>query len=163
MVDQGYSLPGRIALLGIGNELRGDDAAGLHIARSLLSRPDTPPDWLVLETGPAPENYTGRLRRFAPECVLLVDAAHMGLTPGAVRWLDWRDTGGMSASTHTLPLHILAQYIENELSCPVCLVGIQGAQNEVGADLSPEVRQAVQSLVDELILEKRILSTPGGG
>jgi hydrogenase maturation protease HycI len=148
-------LPARLALLGIGNELRGDDAAGLHVARGLLARRDLPPGWLVLETGPAPENFTGWLRRSTPEMVLLVDAAQMGGHPGEVRWLDWQDTTGMSASTHTLPLHLVAQYIERELHCPVWLVGIQPQQNEVGALLSPAVAQAVEGLV-KLLIEQTI-------
>ena len=83
----------RTAMLGIGHELRGDDAAGLEVARRLQALVVGQPDSLILETGPVPENFTGPLRRFAPDLVLLVDAALMGEPAGAVRWLDWKMRG----------------------------------------------------------------------
>ena len=43
-----------------------------------------------MEAGPAPENFTGPLRRFRPDLVLLVDAAQMDAEPGTIGWLTCR-------------------------------------------------------------------------
>lgn len=80
----------RNAVVGIGNELRGDDALGCEVARRLLPIAQDHPDWLIIDAGPVPENFSGVLRRFAPQRIFLVDAALMGEPPGAIRLIDWR-------------------------------------------------------------------------
>lgn len=137
-------------MLGIGHELRGDDAAGLQAARRLQELASGQPDRLILETGPVPENFTGSLRRFAPDLVILVDAALMGEPAGAVRWLDWRDTGGFSSSTHSLPLSTFCDYLVSELGCEVRLLGIQPGANELDTPLSPAMVRGVQRAVEIL-------------
>jgi hydrogenase 3 maturation protease len=144
---QPSSQPVRTAILGIGQELRGDDALGLEIARRLQKKLSGREDVLILLAGPAPENFTGALRRFAPQRVILVDAALMGEPPGAARWLDWRAATGFSASTHSLPLSALAGYLETELGCTVQILGVQPAANALGASLSPQARQGVNAAV----------------
>ncbi len=138
----------RIAVLGMGHELRGDDAAGLAVARALQRALGGDGHWLVIDAGSVPENQTGPLRRFKPDVVLLVDAAQMDEAPGAIRWLPWNETGGISASTHTLSPRVLARFLIAELDCEVAMLCIQPANNAVDARLSPEVAEAVDSIVD---------------
>ncbi len=142
----------RVVIVGIGNVLRSDDAAGMLVARALSQREcaaDTD-HVLILEAGHAPENRTAELRRFAPSLVLLIDAADMGKEPGTVEWISEDDIDGMSASTHSLPLSMLAKYLTLELGCKVMLLGIQLASNEVGETVSAEVLQAVEEVVNGL-------------
>lgn len=140
--------PRRVAVVGVGHALRGDDAAGLALAER--AAPLAGERLLVLEAGPAPENVTGVLRRFKPELVLLVDAADLGETPGTVRWLSADDVEGLSATTHTMPLSMLAHYLEQELGCQVYLIGIQPGQNGIGQPLSAAVERAVAAIEDGL-------------
>ena len=77
----------------------------------------------LCEAGHAPENKTGELRKFAPDLVLLIDAAEMGKEPGTVAWISEEDIDGMSASTHSLPLSMLAHYLTLELNCKVTIAG----------------------------------------
>jgi hydrogenase 3 maturation protease len=142
----------RIAILGVGNQFRWDDAAGVLIARALSKRTcalDTE-HVLIIEAGHAPENTTAELRKFAPDLVLIVDAAEMGERPGTVQWIPEEAIAGMSASTHSLPLSMLARYLTLDLGCTVTLLGIQPGSNEIGDDLSAEVSQAIQEIVNEL-------------
>jgi hydrogenase 3 maturation protease len=74
----------------------------------------------------------------------------MGERVGAVQWIPEESIDGMSASTHSLPLSILARYLKLELNCSVAILGIQAASNEVGEDVSQQVLQAIQEVVDEL-------------
>lgn len=138
----------RVAVVGIGHELRGDDAAGVALARAL--QPVAHERLLVVEGGHAPENHTGPLRRFSPDLVLLVDAAQMNEAPGTVRWLAWEESVGLSASTHTLPPSMLAQYLVQEIGCEVVLVGIQPGQTGLERPLSPRVELAVTALAGAL-------------
>jgi hydrogenase 3 maturation protease len=126
------------------------------VARNLLTderfnNVSTP---LILDGGPAPENHTGKLRAFQPEIVLFIDAAHLDEVSGSIQWIPLESIDGMSASSHSLPLSMLAHYIISEFGCQVEVLGIQPGQNEIGAELSPAVRAAVEEiscLIGELL------------
>ena len=136
----------RLAIVGVGQELRGDDGAGVMVARQLLKTTLTP-GFLVVDAGPAPENCTGLLRRFAPERVVVVDAAALQLPPGSIQLLTGDDISGLSASTHSLPLNLLAHYLTLELHCEVLFLVIQPQDTSLGANLSSPVQRAVNEIV----------------
>lgn len=140
--------PLRTAVVGIGHELRGDDAAGLIVAQRL--RPFATPNLLVIEGGHAPENYTAPLRRFKPDLIILVDCAQLERPPGTIRWLPWQETTGLSASSHTMPPYMLGRFLTNECNTEVALIGIQPGQTILGSPLSPPVQSATEKIVDEL-------------
>lgn len=139
----------RICLIGVGNDLRGDDSVGLIVVRRLSTDEyfNSAPNLLILEGGPAPENHTSKLRAFQPELVLFVDAAHLEESPGTIQLIPLESIDGMSASSHSLPLSVLARYIIAEFGSQVDVLGIQPAQNEVGADLSTALLTAVDEVV----------------
>ena len=138
--------PLRLAILGVGQEMRGDDAAGMLLVRGLAERLPHSDNLLLAEAGPAPENMTGSLRRFRPDLVILADIAWMEAEPGAVRWLSPDDAEGVSAFTHTLPLSVIARYLEAEVGCKVRILAIQPVQVEFAAPVSKEVAAAIQNI-----------------
>lgn len=155
--------PLRTAIVGIGHELRGDDAAGIAVVQQLRKTGDwqletdtiatyqsPTASFLLLEGGHAPENFTGPIRRFAPQLVLLVDAAFMSETPGTIRLIPWQQTTGLSATTHTMPPYMLAEYLVHELPCQVALLGIQPQQLDLDTPMSLPVLQAVAVIAQEL-------------
>ena len=144
--------PPRVAIVGIGNPLRNDDAAGMLVAREIQHREQAADasHLLVIQAGHAPENVTGELRSFAPKLILLIDAAEMRDIPGAICWVPIQSIEGMSASTHSLPLSMLARYLTLELNCMVALIGIQPKSNDFGETVSVEVSQAVHAIVDKM-------------
>jgi len=147
--------PGKIAILGIGSDLRGDDAVGVEAIRHLQNRLQatatptgslSPEQRLVIEAGVAPENCTGAIRRFGADFVLMIDAAQMGEPPGTIRYLDLPSATGFDASTHGLPLAMLASYLRAELGCAVALLAVQPASMGLGDPLTPEVRAAAEAV-----------------
>jgi hydrogenase 3 maturation protease len=144
----------RIAILGVGNVLNGDDGAGVAVVRRLTKRYGARQSSLslplLIEAGPAPENFTGALRQYQPGLVILVDAVEMGEQPGKISLLDWRDTAGFGPSTHLQPLSTLGEYLTSELGCLVALIGVQVARLDFDAPLSMAVEEAVEVLVDGL-------------
>jgi hydrogenase 3 maturation protease len=142
----------RIAIVGIGNALRSDDAAGTLVAGALLESRllQDLETVLVMDAGHAPENGTHQLRRFEPQVVLLIDAAEMGETPGTIRLIETAAIDGMSASTHSLPLSMLANYLVLELNCQIAVLGIQPASTDVGEGIDLRVDLAVRQIVKEL-------------
>lgn len=97
-----------------------------------------------------PESCTGPLRRFAPDLVILVDAADMGAAPGTVAWLDWRDADAAASSTHGLPLALFAGFLTTEIGCAVLLLGIQPADLSFGAPLTDPARRALRRVAGGL-------------
>jgi hydrogenase 3 maturation protease len=122
------------------------------VARQLSvdDRFNNAPNLLILEGGPAPENQTGRLRAFQPDLVLFIDAAHLEEAPGTIQFIPLESIDGMSASSHSLPLSMLARYIIHEFGCQVQVLGIQPAQNEICSELSSLVRAAMDEIVGVL-------------
>lgn len=144
----------RVVIAGIGNDLRGDDRAGLEVVRRVCDAggDDWPyPQCLLVEAQNAPESHAGPMRRFAPDLVLFVDVAWLGLPPGSVRLIPWEETTGLSASTHTFPLHLLARYLHREAGCDVLLLGIQPQSLELGEALSSPVQLATDDVAEGLL------------
>ncbi len=139
--------PQRLSLIGIGNELGGDDAAGVAAIQRLQAVLSDRKVLQLINAGAAPENVTGAVRRFQPGAIVMFDAADFEGQPGEVRLLDWRETTGFSASTHSLPLHVFSAYLSSELDCPVILLGIQPLHLDFDSPLSPPVERAVDEIV----------------
>jgi len=157
-------------VLGIGNRLGGDDAAGTcvvdmlnpalralsagrHRAKALLS-----PEIMAIDAGTAPESYTSVIRQHRPDLLILVDAADMGLPPGTLRIITPEKISILSFSTHHIPLSMFIAYIE-EFCGKVLLVGVQPERTEAGSGISKAVRKSVKKLA-EAILEGRIAEIP---
>jgi len=143
-----------VVVLGVGSEMRSDDAAGPRVAAA-VSRAGLP-NVHSFETGPAPENFTAEIRRLHPSTVIIVDCAHMGEPPGTLRLIDPGDIGEVSFGTHGLPLSVLSQYLRQETGCSVLILGIQPVSVEVGEGVS----QSVLKAIDEAALLLRDCLSP---
>jgi hydrogenase 3 maturation protease len=132
----------------VGNELMGDDGAGPLLAR-LLEREQLP-GWEVIDGGSAPENSLYRVRDLKPEVIVVVDACEMDLEPGSIRLVSERDIASQFIlSTHRLPLSFFISALK-ELVPNVYFVGIQPAIVAFGLPISPEIRQAVETVYQKL-------------
>jgi len=139
----------RLAVIGVGSGLRGDDAAGLAVVRR-LRRGLRSKKTLLLECGTAPEGSIRRIREFGPSHVLVIDAADFGGEPGEIAVFTENEISGTSISTHLIPLSVLCSYIRREFGARVLFVGIQPAQLRFGSRMSWEVRAAVSELSERL-------------
>jgi hydrogenase 3 maturation protease len=152
-------------VLGIGNRLGGDDAAGTcvvdilnpalrtlsagqHKTKALL-----PTEIMAIDVGTAPESYTSVIRRHRPGLLILIDAADMGLPPGVIRAITPERISILSFSTHNIPLSTFISYVE-EFCGEILIVGVQPEQTGMGDGLSKAVRKSVKKLA-ETILEGR--------
>lgn len=143
---------GRVAIIGVGSELRGDDVAGLEVVRRLRRKLKSP-KVLLVEGGVAPENFTAEIRRFKPSHVFIVDATDFGAEPGEVILAEPEAVVGQSISTHTMPLSILASYLREQTGAKVLLMGVQPASAMMGATMSEQVMRAIDELTATLFAE----------
>jgi hydrogenase 3 maturation protease len=140
----------RVVVVGVGSDMRGDDAAGVRVARELATQES---DRLrVVEGGTAPENYTSVVKAFDPDHVLFVDAVEFDADPGAVKSVDPEALAQTSFSSHAYPLTMLTDYLERETGATITLLGIQPASIDDGEELSPAVENGIERVVDEIAM-----------
>jgi len=148
----------RVAVLGIGSDLRQDDAAGMLVAQDLekFSRKRrSSPKLKAFLGSTAPENLTGEIRDFKPDRIILVDTVDIKEKPGTILLLMPEDaSGGISFSTHKLPAEILVGYFTKSLKCEVMIIGIQPKGLDFGKapsrtviSAAKEVSQAIKDAI----------------
>lgn len=136
-------------VLTVGNVLMGDDGAGPLLAELLEQTPA--PGWIAIDGGTVPENVLHAVRAEAPERVLLVDAADMGLPPGTVREiLPEQVARQFLLTTHAIPLDMLIASLHESVA-EITFIGIQPAQVSFFAPMTPEVRTAVEHVHGVLV------------
>jgi hydrogenase 3 maturation protease len=150
-------------VLGIGNRLGGDDAAGTCVVDLLNRRRhrvtgSSVPEIIAIDAGTVPESYTSVIRQQRPDLLIMVDAADMGLRPGALRIIPPERISVLSFSTHHMPLSMFVSYV-NEFCGKILLVGVQPEVTSMSKCLSEVVRKRVEELV-EVILEGRVAEIP---
>jgi hydrogenase 3 maturation protease len=139
--------PGEMVVVaGIGNPLRGDDAAGSLVARGLAAGGTA----RVVDCEEVPENHLDQLRAGPPRLVVLCDAVDFGGRPGDVHWFAPEDLATTGVSTHRVSLRLLASCLRQAGVGSIWILGIQPGQTEIGSEMTPAVARAVRELQRQL-------------
>jgi len=139
----------RMLIIGLGNPDRGDDTAGILVARRLR------------ECGIDAVEHTGATLNLldlwtASDPVIVIDAVMSGAAPGSIQVWDPSKIRIKNilfrASTHEFSL---ADTIElgrtlNRLPAWMRIYGIEAARFETGAQPSPEILSAVERAAEEI-------------
>jgi hydrogenase maturation protease len=137
----------RTVVIGAGNALRGDDAAGLHVARQLAARGFEAVRESSGEIASLMDLWQGA------DIVLLADAAQSGAAVGTVTRLDASTrplpAAFLHCSTHAFGVAEAVELARSLGSLPqrIVVFGIESASFEHGAPLSPEVEAGVRKAV----------------
>ncbi|HZS29906.1 MAG TPA: hydrogenase maturation protease [Gaiellaceae bacterium] len=144
---------GHTVVIGVGNALRGDDAAGVEVVERLNGR--VPPGVVVAACDEEPSRL---IEAWADaDAVVLVDTVASGERAGTLHRFDAGETPiparTLRSSTHAIGL---AETIElaralGKLPARLVVYGIEGAAFESGASLTPAVEDAVGKLVDTIL------------
>ena len=140
----------RLAIMGIGKPLRGDDAIGVEIAKRLEK--GLPANVAVFNCEVVPENFLSDIERFKPSHILMIDAAQLDLGPGEARLISIEKITGVALSTHTMPLSLTAEILRGNLGAEIVLLGIKPERTEFGEGLSFKLQKASEEIAD-IILE----------
>jgi hydrogenase 3 maturation protease len=136
----------KTVILGVGNVLKGDDAAGPLICEAVQGDVSA----AVIDAGTVPENYIRPVIRAAPENLLIVDAVDFGETPGGVRVFDPDAVAAFALSTHALSFHLFADMIRQEMALEILVLGIQPAHTKMGEKISPAVWESINVVAEVL-------------
>ena len=143
----------RVVLVGVGNPMRADDGVGSKIIELLQKR--LLENVMIINAETVPEAFTGKVEKYKPTHVMLIDAANFRGQVGEARLITGAQIGGQALSTHSLPLSLFISYIEKSIDVPVILLGIQPKTIDFDMPMSREIEEAAVSIADTLI---RILS-----
>ena len=144
-----------LSLIGIGNRLRGDDAAGLEVVRRL--RLAHPPGVRLIEEEGEPTSLIEAWS--SADEALVIDGISSGAEPGKVHRFDVTDASlpaqVFNSSTHSMGLPEAVELARELGRLPGRLIvyGIEGQSFETGEGLSATVQRTVEKLVMDLYHE----------
>ena len=147
------TLPYQIALLGLGNLMRTDDAVGMLTLRELEERGRLPHEIRVIEGGTLGLDLLESLRGISH--LLVLDAVDTGVVPGTLLRFEGEEIDNLpvSKSVHLLGFSDLmcALRLMDAAPTEVVLLGVQPTSTEWGTVLTPEVDLALQTLMQSAL------------
>ena len=143
---------GPIAVIGLGDPSRADQAVGIQVVRALRGR--VPPDVVLLEDGD-PLTVLEQWEKFGT--VILVDAVRSGSPLGTVQVFDGRHlpplvrAGILARHAFSMREIIGVGEALGTLSQVVRVIGIEGPEFRPGLPLTPEVEMSVPAAVKVVV------------
>ena len=144
----------RIAILGVGSELRADDAVGLLVSKQIRKSFPKSRRVKIFLGHTAPENLTSQIRKFKLSHLIIIDALDMAKKPGAIAVIEPDKTDNMSFSTHKFPIILTINYLFAATACKTIIVGIQPYSLIFSEPVCEPVKKAAEKL--SLLLIKAI-------
>ncbi|MCL2687168.1 MAG: hydrogenase maturation peptidase HycI [Methanobrevibacter sp.] len=153
----------KLIILGIGNELRGDDALGPYIINLIENELEisfsvddidnftTKNNIILIDGGSAPENFTGLIKKEKPSHLLIIDAALMDSNPGTIKCINENEIANINASTHSMSLSYLIRYLKNDFDFELLFIGIEPFSMNLGEELSPVIVKKANSIKEIII------------
>jgi hydrogenase maturation protease len=144
-----------IAILGLGNLMRTDDAVGMLTLRKLEEDGRLPPEVRLIEGGTLGLDLLDSLRGISR--LLALDAVDIGVTPGTLIRFEGEEIDRLpvSKSVHLLGFSDLLSALRLMDAAPdkVVLLGVQPASTDWGTVLTPALEDAQSQLVEFAIVE----------
>jgi hydrogenase maturation protease len=147
--------PFKIALLGLGNLMRTDDAVGMLTLHTLAESNLLPPEVRIIEGGTLGLDLLDSLRGISH--LLVLDAVETGATPGTLKRFEGQEVDDLpvSKSVHLLGFSDLmgALRLMDAAPAEVVLLGVQPASTDWGTVLTPEVKPARHALMQSVLAQ----------
>ena len=148
----------RVAVVGAGNLLLGDEGVGVHVVEA-LGKEYVPPYLTLVDAGTALTDVLGGLRGY--ERVLLVDALRAGGSPGSVYRLEFSELqeraerGQLTMSLHQSGLLEAVALARLEGLDPgnITIIAVEPQRLEPGIELSETVSRRLPD-VCHLVMEE---------
>ena len=128
-----------VVVCAVGNPWRGDDGAGIEVAKRLEDK------YKVLYCESNPENYIDEVKKLKPDKLIIVDAADFLGEPGEFKKISPEEIDRHTISTHTIPISLFVELVKE--SCgEIEIWGIQAKNTDFGNSLSIEIMEGVERL-----------------
>ena len=139
----------RVAVVGVGNIIRRDDAVGVEIVKLLQGKVSS--NVLLTEAETMPENYIDQIVSFRPSHVLILDSGLIGEKPGNAKLLAPTENMKAAVSSHMLPLQVFCAYLEKAINAKILMLIMQPKDTEIGEGLTKELTNSAQKIADFLV------------
>lgn len=152
-----------ITILGLGNILMTDEGVGVHIVNEFEKRYDLPEYVEIVDGGAAGLDLIPFIE--GREKVLMVDAVNFDQEPGYIGSLENEQIPAklsMKTSIHHLGLMDVLCIVNMSGNVPkdMCLIGIQPRSLELGLDMSPEIWDKKDVLIERIVSKLREWNIP---
>lgn len=138
----------KITFVGLGNELRGDDLAGLVFIDTLRTKTIFNKANFI-SAGKNPENHLQEILDYNPEAVIFIDAADSGGEPGEISFLDSDSLANIDFSTHAYSIKLIEKFLSFNNQIDFIYIGIQPKTTELGKEMSSQVNHAIKKYFTE--------------
>lgn len=154
-----------VVVIGVGNPLRRDDAAGLEVVRCLRTRANA--------AGIAVREQEGETLALleqwdGADAVVLIDATHSGLPVGTIRRIDASSQPiparlCSSSSTHAVGVSDAIELARalHRLPRQIVVYAVEGRRFDSGSGISTEVQAVIPVLADAVLREAGELAGAG--
>jgi hydrogenase maturation protease len=139
-------------ILGIGNELLGDEGVGVHAARR-LGKKNLPKQVKVVEVGTAILDALHELEQ--ADRIIILDAMKDGRSPGTVYKIPLEQCSGAEciASMHGFDIFRVMALAGRNTPPPVTVFGVEPGELDWSMELSPAVANSLPYLLDAVLSE----------
>jgi hydrogenase 3 maturation protease len=135
-----------IIIIGIGSDIRGDDAAPLRILDRLEK--ENLSGVKIIRAGTRPENFTEIIRRYNPTHILILQTGRWGGKPGEASFIQLDNTDGKSL--HESPLTSLIHFLDPILNAKIRLLFTE-PRSLIFGELTEDLKKAAVTISSEII------------
>ncbi len=140
-----------LVILGIGNDIRGDDGLGPYIIEELSNKKE------ALEDNSDIDSIFDLKDLFLINGGSVPEASLMNKEPGDIEIVNKENISNVSISTHSMSLAYLIKFLELEKPFEILFIGIEPEIMDLSFELSDKIQKASDDLVEILfsvILDK---------
>lgn len=144
----------KTAVIGVGNDLMGDDAIGPHIVRELIKRKVLPEEVLLIDEGRGGMRLVHHIKDM--DRVIIIDAADIGKDPGdymVFRPEEVESIKDLSGTNiHEWDLLKMLELSKMLGECPkeVLILAIQPKDLKLGEEISSELLERVGEYIEKV-------------
>jgi len=147
-----------IAALGIGNPLLSDEGIGIHVINKLSKEYEFPKSVRLIDGGTMGLDLLPFLE--GNDKVLIIDAVDFHKEPGTINIIEGDEipkflSSKLSVHQIGLPDMLFAARLMDIIPSEMCLIGIQPKSTEPGLELSEEIKNRFDALLEKVFQKLR--------
>ena len=154
-MESHITLPQKIVVVGVGNELLSDEGLGVHVAKA-LQKMDIPPEIEVVEGGT--DGFALMPIIMETDLLYLIDSIKGGSEPGTIYKFNIKNAPACmdlyKTSVHQIGILEVIRLTSLVGKSPeTTIIGMEPKSISLGMDLSPEIKAKIPRIIDLVLKE----------
>ncbi|MCE7735498.1 MAG: hydrogenase maturation protease [Candidatus Heimdallarchaeota archaeon] len=143
----------RIAFIGLGNPIKGDDAVGIYISDKLIETTNSQIPY-ILSCYHVPANYLGKIVTYNPDYLIFLDAIfHPDFSPGDIVIISPSKIKQVDTfTTHYQGYETIIKFLETELGKQLdyIVLGINVTEVKLDDQISIEIENSADVIISSI-------------